>query len=176
MGWHIYGGDKISPKSVVAVVPHTSYWDGIIGYIALRSLGVNFRVISAEWLFFFPFKYVMKYILKAFPVGKNSGNAITQSVRILKENDNVNLVICPEGQLAPTDKWNPGFYIIAKKADVPVNMVAFDYASKHITINCWSIEDTSGKEMLRKLSDFAKDYAVAKYPNKFMLHNYEDNI
>ena len=31
LGWKIYGENFISPRSVIAVAPHTSYLDGVIG-------------------------------------------------------------------------------------------------------------------------------------------------
>lgn len=172
-GWKILHKDRIYKKSVVAVFPHTSYWDGVIGYIALKSLKCNYKVLSAEWLFFWPMKYIMKYILHAFPVGKHSGNAITTSLDIFRTHDKANLIICPEGQLDPTDKWNMGFYIIAKKAQVPINIVVFDYKRKQIYIDNISVEllnDMSITGIMKYINEFNISYAYAKHPEKFLKH------
>ena len=56
LGWKIYGENFISPRSVIAVAPHTSYLDGVIGFIAMKAMKIRFRTISAERLFFFPFQ------------------------------------------------------------------------------------------------------------------------
>lgn len=69
-GWRVLNAADLHRRCVVAVTPHTSYWDGVIGYVVMKYLGINFKVISAEWLFFFPFKYVMKYIMHGIPCGK----------------------------------------------------------------------------------------------------------
>lgn len=172
LGWKIKGHYVHSKKSVMAVIPHTSYWDGVIGYIAMRSMGINFAVLSAEWLFFWPFKYIMKYVLHAFPVGKRSGNAIAKSLKILKEHDKINLVICPEGQLAATDKWNPGFFIIAKRANVPIDVVVFDYHHKYIYITTYDITKMDKDLMLAWMCRDAKEHACAKHKDKFLLHKF----
>ena len=130
LGWKIYGENFISPRSVIAVAPHTSYLDGVIGFIAMKAMKIRFRTISAERLFFFPFKYVMKFALNAIPCGPHSGNSIRVATRMFKENGDVNLVICPEGHLKAVDKWSKGFYVIAKMSCVPINIAVLNFKKR----------------------------------------------
>ena len=130
LGWKIYGENFISPRSVIAVAPHTSYLDGVIGFIAMKAMKIRFRTISAERLFFFPFKYVMKFALNAIPCGPHSGNSIRVATRMFKENGDVNLVICPEGHLKAVDKWSKDFYVIAKMSCVPINIAVLNFKKR----------------------------------------------
>lgn len=166
LGWQIK--DSLSKRSVVAVFPHTSYLDGVIGFLAMRAMRSNYKVMSAEWLFFWPFKYVMKYLLHAFPVGPGSSNAITKSVNLLKQED-CNLIICPEGQLAATDKWNPGFYIIAKKANVPIDVALLNYKDKTIHIVNYPKNYLDAIDCKKLFTTFSTigSLAAPKHPHKF---------
>ena len=167
LGWKVVR--NISKHSVIAMFPHTSYWDGIIGFLVMRSMKLNYKVMSAEWLFFWPFKYVMRYLLHAFPVGPKSSNAITKSVNLLKQ-EKCNLIICPEGQLAATDKWNMGFYIIAKKANVGIDLVVFNYNIKTINIFSYPAYNLpDGKTILKEINSISKRFAYPKYVEKFKL-------
>lgn len=168
IGWKIVINNNPHKSSVVAVFPHTSFLEGVIGFIAMKMLNIKFKVISAEWLFFFPFKYIMKYVLHAFPVGKNSRNAITKSSMLFNDNPDMHLIICPEGRLRAIDKWPMGFYLIAKRANVDIDVAIFNYKDKIIYVD--NIKDMSTKEsVLKEIHDLSNKYAYAKYPEKYKL-------
>lgn len=179
LGWKIIRPEDLERRGVVAVAPHTSYWDGVIGYIAMKAMKINFKVISAEWLFFFPFKYVMKYVMHAIPCGPHSGNSIRVATKLFKEEKDVNLIICPEGQLAPTSKWNKGFHTIAKIADVPVTLTILNFKKKTIQFvapfdvndkSKWNSTATDANRLLEYYSELVSDLGYAKHPEKFLKH------
>ena len=117
LGWNVLiSKERLNKKSVIVVAPHTSFIDGVIGWLALNAVGIKYRCISAEWLFFFPMKYIMRGMLNAIPCGKKSGNSITVACKALEAEDDMHVVICPEGRLSAVDKWSGGFFIIAKNA------------------------------------------------------------
>ena len=45
------------------------------------------------------------------------------------------MALAPEGTRKKVDTWRTGFYYIAKKANVPVVMITFDFENK---VNCIS--------------------------------------
>ena len=53
LGWKIYGENLISPRSVIAVAPHTSYLDGVIGFIAMKAIKIRFQKVSLSKPIFF---------------------------------------------------------------------------------------------------------------------------
>lgn len=172
LGWKIYGENFISPRSVIAVAPHTSYLDGVIGFIAMKAMKIKFRTISAERLFFFPFKYVMKFALNAIPCGPRSGNSIRVATKMFKENDDVNLVICPEGHLKAVDKWSKGFYVIAKMSCVPINIAVLNFKKKEIHIfGPFDTKDFDIDTMFREINEDVEMFGEARHPEKYLPHS-----
>ena len=124
LGWNVLiSKERISKKSVIVVAPHTSFIDGVIGWLALNAVGIKYRCISAEWLFFFPMKYIMCGLLNAILCGKKSGNSITVVCKALASEDGMHVVICIEGHLKADDEWGGGFFIMAKRAKCPIDVV-----------------------------------------------------
>lgn len=171
LGWKINIEGSLSDKNVIAVMPHTSYWDGFIGFLAMRKLGINYKTLSAEWLFFFPMKYVMKYLMHASPVKKGALSSLRVSINLLKGNDKVSLIVCPEGQLKATDEWGMGFYYIAKKANVNIAFSIFDYKQKKISIcEITNVNEFSEEDIIITIQRLCNAFpCYAKYPEEFKL-------
>jgi len=130
-GWKI---DKHSPegvkKCVVAVGPHTSNWDFIIGKMAFISFGVNAKFLIKKSLFFFPLGFFMKR-MGGIPVDRSKANNLTSKARELFEtNENLFLVFTPEGTRSFNPNWKKGFYYIAIEAKVPIYIAYIDYKNK----------------------------------------------
>ena len=175
LGWNVLiSKERLSKKSVIVVAPHTSFIDGVIGWLALTAVGIKYRCISAEWLFFFPMKYIMRGMLNAIPCGKKSGNSIMVACNALESEDDMHVVICPEGHLKAVDEWGGGFFIMAKKAKCPIDVVEINYKDKEIKICCsmdkMFVEQYSrgdAMEVLRTAYKHSRGHA--KYPEKFLL-------
>ena len=130
-GWKI---DKHSPegvkKCVVAVGPHTSNWDFIIGKMAFISFGVNAKFLIKKSLFFFPLGFFMKR-MGGIPVDRSKANNLTSKAKELFEtNENLFLVFTPEGTRSYNPNWKKGFYYIAVEAKVPIYIAYIDYKNK----------------------------------------------
>lgn len=169
LGWKIIQETSISKRSVVAVLPHTSYWDGILGFLAMRALKINYVTLAASWLFYWPLKYVMKYFMHAIPVKPNGSSAYKASLNAFKNNDDINLIICPEGTLNPVDKWPNGFFRIAKASKVNIDFAIFNYYTKTIYIISFDITNMDEDDIWLHIQRLCNNYAYAKYPEKFKL-------
>lgn len=171
IGWKIKIEGSLSDKNVIAVLPHTSYIDGVIGFFAMRSLGINYKTLSASWLFFFPMKYIMKYLMHASPVKNGTLSSIRESINLFNSNDKMSLIICPEGHLKAVSKWSMGFHYIAKKANVNVAFAIFDYKQKLISIvEITNVDKMSDMDMAAMIRRLCNEYpCMAKYPDKFKL-------
>jgi len=166
-GWKILGRYPDVDRSVLAVAPHTSYWDGFWGYLALEVLHVPYTILADTRLFHFPMSVLMR-IIHAVPVNVHGKDAIHAAVDLLKQNPGMHIVICPEGQLAPTDKWNPGFYHIARLAEVPVVVGVLDYGKKEVSFRQVITDLSDEREVFRQLKE-AYDGVGARHPEKFRL-------
>lgn len=166
--WELEGDLNDFKKSLVIAAPHTSYWDAFVGKHLLAKYGIKHLFLGKKELFKRPFDGIVRWF-GCYPVGGIKGhNSITDVVKVFKEYEDIHIVICPEGQLAPTDKWNPGFVYIAQKANVPIHVIAIDYKKRKITV-VGSITDTSDvRAVMRQLPDYYRG-VTGKHPECFQL-------
>lgn len=122
-------------KAVIIVAPHTSAWDFPI-CLALRSILEikDAHYLGKEELFNGPFGFLFRGT-GGFPVNRfNKEKMVDQVVHLFQKHPKFLLGISPEGTRKRVDRLRTGFYYIAKKAEVPIIMVALDYAKKEVTI------------------------------------------
>ena len=122
-------------KCVVIAVPHTSWHDFYIGLLIRKIDGVRIHFMGKKELFKWPFGYYFKKVggipLDRTP-GQNKVEAIAQEFSKRKE---LRLTLAPEGTRKRVEEWKTGFYYIAKAANVPIIMVAFNFGKKKVTIS-----------------------------------------
>ncbi|MDR1006661.1 MAG: 1-acyl-sn-glycerol-3-phosphate acyltransferase [Bacteroidales bacterium] len=166
-GWRMTG--EVTPmmkNCVIVAAPHTSNWDFVWGRCVLWILGVNAKFMIKKELFIFPFGYLIK-ALGGVPVARGrKNNLVDTCVKNLKEHKNYSIVITPEGTRKYTKHWKKGFYEIAMKANVPIQLTWLDY-DKKLGGTGIAFHPTGDYEAdLVKIQDFYKDKA-AKYPQNF---------
>lgn len=134
-GWHIKGTMYADvKKSVIIVVPHTSWVDFIIGVFARGAIGLQMNFVAKKELFKFPFGGYFKWMGGA-PLNRQANeNKVDAIAAMFQEREVFRLAIAPEGTRKKVDSWKTGFYYIALKANVPVVAVAFDYGKKELKI------------------------------------------
>jgi 1-acyl-sn-glycerol-3-phosphate acyltransferase len=114
-------------KYVLVFAPHTSWTDFAIGKIALTGMGVKTTFLIKKEFFFFPFGIYLKYI-GGFPVDRKRTQKLTDRLaQYIKEQDQIALIITPEGTRRRIETWKRGFYHIAQKAEVPLALAYLDY-------------------------------------------------
>lgn len=129
-GWKVVNTFPYVPKCVIAVAPHTSNWDFIIGKLAYTALGRNARfLIKKEW-FVFPFNLFFGSI-GGIPVDRNKNQSLTDTLaKEFEKRERFHLAITPEGTRKRVKNWKKGFYFIAHKAGVPILLIALDFGKK----------------------------------------------
>ena len=136
MGWEIVG--KMNPnikKSVMIVVPHTSWHDFYIGLFARGIINLEMNYVAKKELFRFPFGAYFRWMGGA-PLDRSGGKNIVESIAsIFNSREVFRLAIAPEGTRKKVTEWKTGFYYIALKAEVPIIPVAFDYSKKQVVLN-----------------------------------------
>lgn len=168
-GWKVDITAPRRDKCVIAVAPHTSNWDFVLGLSAYKSLGREANFLMKESWFFFPLKYLLT-ALGGIPVVRRSRHSsLTESViEMFKERDYVNLAVTPEGTRSLTGRWHTGFLYIAKGAGVPVQLGVIDYKNKKIIIREEYIPTGDADSDLSAIRAFYSKYSyAAKYPGKF---------
>jgi len=136
MGWTIQGElPSHLKKYVIAVAPHTSWWDFIIGVLARSVLQIEkARYLGKSQLFKPPFGWLFR-MLGGTPVDRGSSHdVVEQVVNIFNSHDEFILALAPEGTRQKVEKLRTGFYYIAKGAGVPIVPVGFDFKKKQVII------------------------------------------
>lgn len=170
--WRISSSFPDISKSIIVFAPHTSYWDAVIGKLVLRSYGVRHALLCKKELFHFPMSIVM-HLFGGIPIGGVKGhNAIHEAVTTLNDAKEMHLLICPEGQLAPTDRWNPGFYYMAVKADVPIIVAYMDYGKREAGVKGVISDLHDQNEVYHQLAEMYRD-VTACHPDQFLLPKYK---
>ena len=136
LGWKIQGDfDKKIKKSVIIVVPHTSWHDFFIGVFIRRILKIEINFIAKKELFKWPIGWYFRWMggvsLDRTP-GQNKVEAI---VEIFDKKEEFRLSLSPEGTRKKVSTWKTGYYYIAMAANVPIICVAFDYGIRTVVIH-----------------------------------------
>lgn len=133
-GWKLVGRLPDLSKLVMIVAPHSSNWDGFLGFAAKFALGFGVKVLGKASLFWWPLGPLLRR-LGAIPLDRSSPQGtVGQAVRLIRESDRLWYVLTPEGTRKRVEQWKAGFWKIAHHAGVPVLPVYFDYPSRTIGI------------------------------------------
>ena len=136
MGWKFYGSWPAGvKKAVVIVVPHTSWHDFYLGLLVRRILEVDIKFVAKKELFKPPFGWYFRW-MGGTPLDRTAGqNKVDSIAALFRKKEEFRLAIAPEGTRKKVKDWKTGFYYIAKAADVPIVMIAFDFGRKRVKIS-----------------------------------------
>lgn len=126
-GWRIEGTIDDLNKGVMIAAPHTSNWDFVYTMAMFFSQESRIRWMGKKEMFRFPFGGFMRW-LGGIPVDRaNAFHVARDAVAALRENDHMIILVPPEGTRTKVKEWKLGFYLIAKRANVPIVMGYLDF-------------------------------------------------
>lgn len=163
LGWRVTGSFPPVPKIVVAVGPHTSNWDFIVGMAGIMATGIDARFLMKKEAFIWPFSKFFIW-LGGEPLDRKAReNTLEQIVQHFHCADQLWLGIAPEGTRRKVDHWKKGFLRIADQAQVPVLLLGFDYANKEFVLDkLWS---TTGN--YEADADAIRDYMCTRFVGRY---------
>ena len=133
--WKILGKFSKVPKYIIAVAPHTSFYDFFIGILVRNIINEKINFIGKKELFG-PLTGWFFRALGGVPVDRNSKkDTVSSIVDIFNKRKKFKLAIAPEGTRKKVKKWKTGFYYIALKAKIPIMPIAFDYNNKNVIVH-----------------------------------------
>jgi 1-acyl-sn-glycerol-3-phosphate acyltransferase len=169
MGWTITS--VIPPgtrKCIIAVAPHTSYWDFVIGRLAYWVLGVKASFLIKKEAFRFPFKHLLLH-MGGLPVDRGrSSKMVDQVVEQFNKSESLFIVITPEGTRKPVRQWKKGFYYIANRAQVPIALGYLDYAKKEGGVGKVIFPNGDMENQMKEIREFYRGM-TPKHPERFFL-------
>ena len=134
MGWRIDGGIPDVRKIIIAVAPHTSNWDFVVGLATLLALDLNIHWIGKHTIFRPPFRRLL-ISLGGVPVDRcNPKGVVEQVADRVRRADSMVVGIMPEGTRGKVERWKTGFLRIARAAQCDVLLAALDYGDKRVVM------------------------------------------
>lgn len=135
MGWKMNGIFPDLDKCVVIVIPHTHWLDFPVGLVVRKVINKEIHYIAKKSLFKPPFGWFFRK-MGGTPVDRSTSNNLVDAVaKIFKERRVFRIALAPEGTRKKVERLKTGFYYIAKTAEVPIVMVAFDFGKKEVKIS-----------------------------------------
>lgn len=129
-GWSTRGEPLAHQRCVLIGAPHTSNWDFPLMLLVVLKLRLRVYWMGKHTLFPFPFGWLMKW-LGGIPINRSaSHNVVNETVRQYAENDQLIVLIPPEGTRSKVTRWKTGFYHIASNAGVPILLGYVDASKK----------------------------------------------
>lgn len=130
-GWKLvgeYAGDI--KKKVMIAAPHTSGWDLPLGLLVRSAIKAKIQFVGKDSLFKPPFGWILR-ALGGVPVDRSKSNNFVEGVvQIFSEREKFNFFLAPEGTRKKVEKFKSGFYYIAVKAKVPIQMMKLNYKER----------------------------------------------
>ncbi len=139
LGWQVVGNTTFSKndikKAVIIAVPHTSWYDFMIGILLRKVVGVKTNFVAKKELFRWPFGYYFRAV-GGKALDRTSGQNKVETIAQLFNNENeFRLTLAPEGTRKKVKDWKTGFYYIALAAKVPIIMFTLDFENKQNKIS-----------------------------------------
>ena len=122
------------PKLVVSVAPHTSNWDFVAGMGAMFALDLRLDFLGKHTIFRPPFGALFRW-MGGIPVDRSSPHGVVgDAVRAFAAKERLILAIAPEGTRKRVEHFKSGFLHIAREANVPLLLAAFDWRARCVRL------------------------------------------
>lgn len=168
MGWSEQVSIPHRDKCIICVAPHTSNWDFIIGQLYYRSLGRTAGFLMKKEWFFWPLGILFRK-MGGIPVYRSKKTSMTDILaERIKEMERFELAVTPEGTRSKVTTWKRGFYFIALKAGIPIQLYDLDYKNKVIRCTKELMPTGDVEADMREIMEYYKN-SNAKYPEKFAI-------
>ena len=168
LGWQVEVSMTLPDKYIIALAPHTSNWDFIMGLLYSRAEGFHCDFMMKEEWFFWPLGPIFRK-LGGIPVYRSKHTSLTdQLAQVARKRDKFGLCITPEGTRKPTTEWKKGFYYIALKAELPILLFGLDYAQKRIVCTKSIIPNGDVDGQMQEIKEYFRPFK-GKKPQNFII-------
>ena len=168
-GWKVIGewppGLK---KAVLVAIPHTSNWDLLFARAAFYILDIPVKFTIKKEVMVGPLGWLIK-VLGGIPIdrkrvpGKRKQTYTESMIRMLKESEELVIMVTPEGTRSYAPKWKTGFYHVALGAGVPIAVGFLDYKLKQAGIGMMINPSGDLEGDIEAIKEFGRK-VTPKYP------------
>jgi 1-acyl-sn-glycerol-3-phosphate acyltransferase len=169
-------------RSVLIAAPHTSNWDFVYAIAALYKLGLfpRFTIkkefnkpIIGRWM-----ESIGALWIDRSPKvpGEKRLSMVNAMVNVFDERKEENLVVVvtPEGTRSKRTEWKTGFYHVAVGAGVPISLAYMDYEKKETGVGKVVYPSGDMEADMKEIMDFYRDIP-AKFPKNFSIDQRYDS-
>ena len=129
-GWKFEGTPPDLPRLVIAVAPHTSNWDTVVGVMALWALDLRLSFLAKHTLFVWPASAWL-HSIGGIPVDRSAPHGfVGEAIKAFAGKEQMWFALTPEGTRRKVERFRSGFLHIAAGAGVPVVLVYLDFAKR----------------------------------------------
>lgn len=165
-GWEFTGSVPDSRKMVVVGFPHTSNWDFFVYLAVMEHLHLRSRFLAKRGLFVGPVGWLLRR-WGGIPVDRSGGATLIETaVASFMSEEEMVLVIAPEGTRGRTERWKSGFWRIAEAAGVPVVMAFVDGKTKTAGFGPAAMIDGDADQWIADAADFYAEFNGLKPHNR----------
>lgn len=172
LGWTIEVSVPQRDKCILCVAPHTSNWDFILGEIFYTALGRKAGFLMKKEWFFWPLGPLLRAI-GGIPVHRSKQVSLTdQLAEVAQKSDYFNLAVTPEGTRSLVHTWKRGFYHIAHKAGIPIQLFAIDARAKRVVCSKELFPTGNIEADMREIMEYYRAFeGRAIHPHKFAVES-----
>jgi 1-acyl-sn-glycerol-3-phosphate acyltransferase len=132
IGWRVIDNLPEQRRFVLIGAPHTSNWDFIIMLLAMFIVRMEVRWMGKDALFNHPLGFLM-YWAGGISIDRSKAhNTVEQMVEYFDEENDLVVLIPPEGTRSKVKRWKTGFYHIANGSGVPILQGFVDAGKKEM--------------------------------------------
>ena len=154
-GWRFEGEVPDIPKLVIAVAPHTSNWDFVVGMFTMFALDLDLSFLAKHTLFRNRASAAFFRWLGGIPVDRTAAHGVVgDAVQSFEHADRRLLVVAPQGTRRRVEHFKSGFLHIARGARVPVLFATLDYGRRVVRLGPWFEPGEDVDAERRRCEDF----------------------
>jgi 1-acyl-sn-glycerol-3-phosphate acyltransferase len=163
-GWTFKNNMPADIKQCVMIAaPHTSNWDAPYTRFAFVLMGIPVKITIKDSWMRFPYGPMIRYLggiginRRPKKEGEERESMVQLMADLFKDNENLVMLITPEGTRSLRTQWKTGFYHIAVLANVPIALGYCDYAKKEVGVAKLVYPSGDIKKDMREIMAFYKD-------------------
>ena len=129
-GWKLSGMPPSARRYVMIAAPHTSNWDLPMTLAVVFAYRLKIYFLAKHTLFTPPIGFFLRW-LGGIPVDRRKAqNLVEQAIELFSHQNDLILIVPPEGTRSKVRYWKSGFYHIACGAQVPIELGFIDFKRK----------------------------------------------